>query len=197
MIALPDGWCVYYTESYTLNDMLFAAVIDSGPVILCFAGILVCLSLVIYKVGAAASHATGPSHVTGTRHVTGTNHVTEDYSQPLLAQNTVTQMRVVRSIINHIIITFLICYSAALYIEVRQIIMAFGGMRYDFVTFPQVEGPPQFMTSRLIVFRLKFTLTIIFSIINPLLVFRGSYLFRSNIGMNIFNDDFSYVLSEN
>ena len=74
--------------------------------------------------------------------------------------------------------------------------MALGGNRYDFVTFPDPDGPPHLPESRLIIFRLKFSLTIIFSIVNPLLVFRGSHIFRQNIG-TLFNDDFSYVLSRN
>ncbi|KAL5266466.1 hypothetical protein ACHWQZ_G003753 [Mnemiopsis leidyi] len=187
-MALPDGWCIYYTEpnNFTPDDQYYYALADAVPVITCSFCIMICLVVVGCKVRKVSRPQTASYDY---------NSVNE--STPFFIQRRVVneQLSVARSIVNNILVTFLVCYSAAFYIECRHLLHALNLVNYEYVSFDDPDGPPAFDNTSLLIFRLKFSLTIFFSIINPVLVFRGSAIFRNNIGGLFEVDDFSYVVS--
>ena len=196
-MALPDGWCIYYTINFSTEDQIYYVLADALPVILCSVGIMLCLTIVRAKVKKIA----GPRKFAVNRFTS----VGSDFSEstPLIIQSRsgseeesdTRPIIVAKSIVNNILVLFLVCYSAAIYIEVRHLLMAFRIYDYSYVNFDDPDGPPKFDDISLIIFRLKFSLTIAFSIINPILVFRGSSIFRNNIGELFDVDDFSYIVS--
>ena len=197
-MALPDGWCIYYTLNLTKGDQAYYAAV-AIPVLFCSLAIMLCLTIVGFKVRNFSQVRNYPSSSKKSL----IDREAEDETTALIIQNqwgndpNRRQMSVARSIVNNILVTFLLCYSAAIYIDFRLLLMALGGnhYNYEYVSFDDPDGPPNFNEISLIIFRLKFSLTIIFSIINPILVFRGSSIFRSNIGELFVVDDFSYVVS--
>ena len=186
-MALPDGWCIYYTDpdNFTEDDQYYYALADAVPVITCSFSIMICLIVVGYKVKKVS------------RPVSCGSYGSVSESTPFIIQRRAEnkQLTIAKSIVNNILVTFLVCYSAAFYIECRHLLHALKLIDYGYVSFADPDGPPKFDEVSLVIFRLKFSLTIIFSIINPVLVFRGSAIFRNNIGGLFEVDDFSYVVS--
>lgn len=193
-MALPDGWCIFYSNN-TTNDIVYTLAIDAGPVLICFTLILICLTIVYYRVNTVTA-----DHVIENGASDSFNSFNE--TVPLLQSRSKSSnpskfrpIRKAQGIINSILVTFLVCYSVVVYIEIRNIAQAMGLKEYEYVTFVSPDSPPQFNDVNLTLFRLKFTLTIAFSIFNPILVFRGSTVFRNQIGAIFEIDDFSYIIS--
>ena len=84
-------------------------------------------------------------------------------------------------LVSRLIISFLLAYSLAFYLEFRQM-LTMVGVRFDYIIFEEnLEGPPSFNDVNLLLFRLKYVLIIAYSTINPVIMFQGSSLLRDGL----------------
>jgi hypothetical protein len=183
-MALSDGWCIYFTVSFTALDQIYYILYSLPPLV--GSGIIFyCMTVLTRQVKRVCQAQKQVKSRGGEK-------------TPLIVRPHIKsdrqQMKVAVSIINNILATFLICYSGAIYIAIRHLLMVFRIADHHYVKF-ESDGSLVFDEVSLVIFRLKFTLTIIFSIINPLLVFRASSVFRNNIGDLFALDDFSYIVT--
>ena len=173
-MVLPDGWCVHLERNtHNTSTLPFLIFLDAGPVLLCYTLTSASLVVVYWRVNQSISG----SEV-----------------QPLIQNTRTSHFRVARSIVNYVLLSFVICYSAAVYNEVKQLVSVASGQGFPYVHFTE-EGVPLFNEAALFVFRLKFALTTTYTVINPILVFRGSAVFRNTLTDILEREEFSYVIT--
>ena len=160
-MALPDGWCVYLTHhNLTTKDKFFTILLDASPV-------------VIYSLFIIGCHA-----YVKLRFLWGSRDT--EYLIPS-RQNSMHYFQAIQSFMSQIIVWFILSYSLAIYIEMRQILKEFG-LPYDYIMFIDGDGtPPTFNINHLTLFRLVYVFVITYSIINPILILHSSTLIRESV----------------